>query len=156
MRRFITLSISLALAYSAAFIGTFFTMDAVAAWYPTLTKPDLSPPNWIFGPVWTILYACMAIAAWLVYEKRNKAREANHLLIVYGAHLVINALWSIAFFGLQNPTLALVVIVVLWLCIAYVAVGFYRVQRTAGILFVPYLAWVSFATYLNLSIVLLN
>ncbi len=148
--------VSLALAYSAALIGSLFTAGAVATWYTTLTKPELSPPNWLFGPVWTVLYALMAIAAWRIYEKRRSSQKANRLLRVYGAHLVVNALWSIIFFGFHSPAPAFMIIIVLWLMIAYLAAGFYRIDRTAGILLLPYLAWVSFATYLNLSIVLLN
>lgn len=148
--------ISLSLAYSAALIGSLFTADAINTWYAALTKPELNPPNWLFGPVWTVLYALMAIAAWRIYEKRKKNPKVNLLLWVYVAHLAVNAFWSIAFFGLHNPLLALVVVAVLWLCIAYLAVSFYRVDRMAGLLLLPYLAWVTFASYLNISIVLLN
>ncbi len=156
MRQALSLFVSLVLAYSAALIGSLFTADAVTTWYATLVKPVLSPPNWLFAPVWTVLYALMAIAAWRIYEKRNVHRESRRLLRVYGAHLAVNAFWSIAFFGLHDPLVAFIVIVVLWLMIVYVAMGFYRIDRTAGLLFLPYLAWVSFASYLNLSIVLLN
>lgn len=147
---------SIALAEGAGILGSFFTVSAVETWYATLSKPDLSPPNWLFGPVWTTLYALMAIAAWRIYEKRKVSRRATPLLWIYAAHLAINTFWSVAFFGLHSPTLAFGMIVLLWLLIAYLAIGFYRIDRLAGILLVPYLAWVSFASYLNLSIVLLN
>lgn len=150
------MAISLVLAYGAAFVGGLFTAGAVETWYPTLIKPALNPPSWIFGPVWTLLYALMAIAAWRIYETKRHNEEGETLLWVYAIHLVVNAAWSIAFFGLQNPALALAIIVVLWLMIAYLAAGFYRINRLAGYLLLPYLAWVSFASYLNLSIVLLN
>lgn len=155
-RAFLSLIISLAFAYSAALVGSLFTAGAIETWYATLAKPALNPPNWVFGPVWTVLYALMAIAAWRIYEKRKSNRQAHTLLWVYGAHLAVNALWSIAFFGLNQPLLAFIVIVALWLMIAYLVAGFYRVDRVAGLLLVPYLAWVSFATYLTVSIVLLN
>lgn len=151
-----SLIISLVVAYSAALIGSLFTTAAITTWYATLTKPELNPPNWIFGPVWTVLYALMAVAAWKVYEKRNRTRQTITLLWIYLAHLAVNAFWSIAFFGLHNPMLALAVIVLLWLMIAYLTVRFYHIDRTAGVLLLPYVAWVSFASYLNLSIVLLN
>lgn len=154
-RPLVSLAVSLALAYSAAFVGSFFTIEAVNTWYATLTKPTLSPPNWLFGPVWTVLYALMATAAWRVYQKRT-APTAKASLLLYAAHLVVNALWSIVFFGLQTPLVALGVVLVLLVSIIALTILFYRIDKTAGLLFVPYLAWVSFASYLNLSIVLLN
>ena len=147
---------SLMVTFGAAFVGMYFTIGAVETWYPTLTKPMLSPPNWVFGPVWTMLYALMAIAAWRIHGRRKSFAGAYRLLIVYGIHLVVNVLWSFAFFGLQSPEWGLAVIAVLWLLIVYLTFSFYRVDKVAGMLFVPYLLWVSFASYLNLSIVLLN
>lgn len=146
---------SLILAYSAALIGSLFTVGAISEWYSTLLKPALSPPNWLFAPVWTILYALMAIAAWLIWERRHHT-FASKALFVYGAQLVFNALWSVVFFGLHNPALGLFVIALLWTSIATTAVQFYKINRLAGYLFIPYIAWVSFAAYLNFSIVLLN
>ncbi len=156
MQRTFSLIASLALAYSAALIGSLFTVDAINGWYAALTKPELNPPNWIFGPVWTVLYALMAIAAWRIYEKRNAHPSARKTLLLYAVHLVLNALWSIAFFGLQMPLLALGIIIALLICIIGLIILFRRIDRLAMILFLPYLAWVSFATYLNLMIVLLN
>lgn len=156
MRQFLPFLISLALAYAAAIIGSLFTVDAIDTWYATLAKPLLSPPNWIFGPVWTTLYAFMGIAAWLVYERRSAYPSATSLLWIYAAHLAVNTLWSIAFFGLQNPLLALLIIGILWGLILFLTLRFYRIHRIAAYLFMPYLAWVTFASYLNLSIVLLN
>lgn len=150
------LFVSFALAYSAALIGSLFTVGAVTTWYPTLVKPELNPPNWLFGPVWMVLYALMAVAAWRIYKKRRSSRKTSRLLLLYAVHLMVNAFWSIAFFGLHNPPLALGVIAILLLFIAYLTAGFYRIDRTAGILLFPYLVWVCFASYLNLSIVLLN
>jgi tryptophan-rich sensory protein len=131
-------------------------MEAIPSWYATLAKPSLNPPNWLFGPVWTILYGLMAVAAWRVYEKRSENEHSTRDIAIYLAHLVVNTLWSIVFFGLQNPLLAFAVIVVLWLMIVYITLRFYRVDRAAGLLFLPYIVWVSFAAYLNISIVLLN
>ena len=156
MQRILTLLASLAITFGIAFVGSYFTAGSVDTWYNTLNKPALNPPSWIFGPVWTLLYALMAIAAWRVYERRNSYVPARSLLGVYAIHLVVNALWSFAFFGQQSPEWALAVIAVLWLMIVYLAFNFYRADRVAGWMLAPYLAWVSFASYLNLSIVLLN
>jgi translocator protein len=156
MRRAVTLFSSLVLAYLAAAIGSFFTIGAVDAWYTTLVKPELSPPNWLFGPVWTVLYACMAIAAWRVYEKRKSDKSSECALLLYGIHLALNAFWSIVFFGLHAPLLALGVIAALLGFIIVLTILFFRIDRIAGILFIPYLAWVLFAAYLNVMIVVLN
>lgn len=156
MSKLVSLLLSLVAAYSAALIGSFFTLGAIDSWYNTLEKPFLSPPNWIFGPVWTVLYALMAVAAWLVYLQRPRSPQKNKALVVYGAHLVVNALWSIVFFGLHAPLLAFGVIVVLYLLILYTTYLFYQTRRISGLLFMPYILWVSFASYLNLMIILLN
>ncbi len=151
-----TLILSLALAYAAAAAGSLFTVDAIGTWYATLTKPALNPPNWIFGPVWTVLYALMAIAAWRVFMRRTKHASAKPALALYAVHLVVNALWSIVFFGLHSPIISLGIIALLWACIAALIYLFNRSDRAAAALLVPYLCWVSFASYLNLMIVLLN
>lgn len=157
MRRALIFSTSLALAFCAGAAGSFFTTGSVDTWYLTLAKPALNPPSWVFAPVWTTLYAMMAVAAALVYEQRARnPRLSVKALAIYGAHLILNALWSVAFFGLHNPALALGIIALLWVCIALLIALFSRVSRTAGVLLAPYLAWVSFASYLNLMIVLLN
>ncbi len=156
VRRIATLFVSLLLAYTTAAVGSFFTVEAIDTWYATLTKPELSPPNWLFGPVWTILYTLMAVAAWRVYEKRKVATRSKGALVLYGIHLALNAFWSIAFFGFQAPLFALGVIVLLLCSIVALTIFFFRIDKAAGTLFVPYVAWVSFATYLNLMIVLLN
>ena len=155
MQHIFSLILSLLLAYGVAALGSFFTVGAIDVWYATLLKPALSPPNWLFGPVWTILYALMAIAAWRVYQKPANSLSRN-ALILYGVHLVLNALWSIVFFGFQAPILALSIIIALLVSILVLTILFYRIDKMAGLLFLPYLAWVSFATYLNFSIVFLN
>ena len=147
---------SLTVTFAIAFVGMYFTVGAVETWYPTLIKPTLSPPNWVFGPVWTLLYTLMAVAAWRIHGKRKSFAGAHRLLAVYGIHLVVNVLWSAVFFGMQSPEWGLVTIAVLWLLIVYLTINFLRHDRLAGLLFVPYLVWVSFASYLNLAIVLLN
>jgi tryptophan-rich sensory protein len=151
------LLISLVLAFGAGFVGSFFTAPAIDTWYIFLTKPFFSPPNWIFAPVWTILYALMAVAAWRVWERRaTNPSVAKQVIPLYLAHLVVNALWSIAFFGFQAPLAALAIIVLLFTCIAVLIWLFLRIDRTAALLLLPYAAWVLFASALNLAIVLLN
>lgn len=141
----------IALCELAGVIGSVFTVSAISGWYATLAKPDLRPPNWVFGPVWTTLYALMGIAAYLVWSKRH-----GQALRIFGVQLVLNATWSIVFFGLQSPGWALVNIVALWLAIVWTIKVFYRISKPAAYLLVPYLLWVSFASYLNYSIWILN
>lgn len=146
----------------ASIIGAFFTTPAIGTWYATLTKPALNPPNWIFGPVWTILYICMGVAVffvWSSYAEQTDAtekRKRRNALIVFDVHLALNAAWSMLFFGLQNPLLAFVEIIVLWCAIVWVIIVFYPLSRKAAYLLLPYLAWVSFAAYLNYFIWILN
>ncbi len=140
--------------FLAAGLGSLFTASSVNSWYPTLAKPSWTPPAWVFGPVWTALYAMMAIAGWLVWRESGDARR--RALWWFAVQLALNVAWSAAFFGLRLPGLALVDILALWLAIALTLVESWRVSRTAGFLLAPYLTWVSFAAALNLSIWRLN
>jgi len=139
-------------SFMAAAIGGAVTSSSVREWYPTLAKPDWTPPAWLFGPVWTALYAMMAVAGWLVWRRTGWSGA----LIWFAAQLVLNATWSPVFFGLHRIGWALVNIMLLWLAIVGTTVAFWRVTPVAGGLFVPYLAWVSFATALNFAIWRLN
>lgn len=141
---------------AAGLIGTIFTSPAIPGWYATLTKPELSPPNWIFGPVWTTLYALMGIVAYLVWKKGIERRDVRIALSVFGVQLVLNTLWSILFFGLKSPGLALVEIALMWVAILASIVLFSRISKAAAWLLVPYILWVSFAAYLNYAIWALN
>jgi tryptophan-rich sensory protein len=125
------------------------------AWYDSLVKPAWTPPGVVFGPVWTVLYILMGAAAWLVWRRAGFS-GATFPLSLFIAQLVLNTLWSYLFFGLKNPGLAFVEIVVLWAAILTVLAGFWRVRPLAGVLLVPYLAWVTFAAGLNLQIWRLN
>lgn len=147
--------ISIIIAYLAGYIGSFFTTSSLDIWYVDIVKPTLNPPSWVFAPVWTLLYTLMGISAYIVWTKRKEIKVKT-ALIVYGIQLVLNALWSILFFGLQNPQLAFYEIIVLLVFIIINTVLFWRISRVAGILLVPYILWVSFATYLNFSIWMLN
>jgi translocator protein len=139
----------------AAAIGSLATIRNVAAWYPTLVKPAWTPPSALFGPVWTALYVAMAVAAWRVWRVQTGA-PAKAVLRSYVAQLVLNALWSVLFFGMRRPGLALFDIGALWLVIVLILVRFWPADRIAGALWAPYVAWVSFATALNTAIWQLN
>lgn len=153
--KYINLIISILIAQAAGFLGSMFTVPNIPTWYAGLTKPDMNPPNWIFAPVWTTLFVFMAIAAWLVWRRRAQT-GAKPALLVYGVQLACNVLWSYLFFGQHNPGLAFAEILVLLALIATTTVLFWRVSRAAGILMISYIAWVSFASYLNFSIWQLN
>jgi translocator protein len=142
----------LGLCFAAAWVGSLFTPGE---WYERLIKPALTPPGWVFGPVWTLLYATMGVAAWLVWQRRGFAGAARALGL-FLLQLGLNALWSYLFFGLKNPGLAFLNIVALWLVILATLMAFHRHYRPAGLLLLPYLLWVSFAVYLNLEFWRLN
>lgn len=151
----IGLIVLLVICFAAAGIGGAVTASKIPRWYATLEKPSWNPPNWIFGPVWSALYFGMAIAAWLVWRKRGLVGAAAPLAL-FGVQLFLNVLWSCIFFGLQNPGLAFVEVLLLWASIAATMVLFWLRSTVAGMLFVPYLAWVSFASVLNFVIWRLN
>lgn len=150
------LGVSVAVAQSAGVIGSLFTVPAIPAWYAGLAKPALAPPNWIFAPVWTTLFLLMGIAAFLVWKKGLEKKEVRVGLALFLIQLVLNALWSAVFFGLRNPGAALIEIAFLWTAILATMVVFIKVSRTAAVLLLPYLAWVTFASYLNCAIWSLN
>ena len=132
------------------------TSSSVSTWYTTLNKPSFNPPNWLFAPVWTTLYAMMGVAAGLVWIRSDESDKVKAALSVFALQLALNSLWSILFFGLRNPTAALVEIVVLWVAIFLTIRRFYPISQWAAWLLIPYLLWVSFASVLNLFIVILN
>ena len=133
------------------------TRSAVTTWFPTLMKPSFNPPNWIFAPVWSILYVMMGVAAGLVWDRIEAEREVvKKALIFFAIQLALNALWSYLFFGLQNPMLAGLEIILLWLMIFETYIQFAKINKISGYLLLPYLAWVSFAAVLNGSIWWLN
>ena len=136
-------------------LGGAVTAASVTEWYPTLTKPSFNPPNWIFGPVWTTLYVMMGIAAWRVWRAADRD-TARGPLAVFALQLAVNLGWSVAFFGLRDPGLAVAVILALDLLVVATALMFRRIDRIAAMLLVPYLAWISFATVLNIAIWRLN
>jgi translocator protein len=134
--------------------GAFGSQFQPGAWYAALDKPSWNPPSWVFGPVWTVLYIMMGVAAWLVWDRYRSAARAA--LAVFVVQVVFNGLWSYLFFGLQSPALAFAGIVILWSLIVTTLVLFWRARTVAGVLLLPYLAWVSFAAVLNFTIWQLN
>ena len=133
------------------------TRSAIITWYPTLVKPSFNPPNWIFAPVWSMLYIMMGVAAGLVWNRIDFEKEiVKKALVFFAIQLALNALWSYLFFGLKNPMLAGVEVVLLWLMIFETYSKFVKINKIAGYLFIPYLLWVSFASVLNISIWWLN
>lgn len=143
--------------FAAAGVGSLVTTPQTAdgAWYDTLNKPFFTPPDWLFGPVWTLLFLSMAVAGWLVWRARGFSGARVAMALFFG-QLALNVLWSVVFFGLESPGLGLVEILVLWAAILLTILAFGRVSRPAGWLLVPYLAWVSFAALLNAGIWWLN
>lgn len=137
-------------------MGTVFTVSSIENWYNLLNQPSFRPPNWLFGPVWTILYTLMGISLYLIWSKGIKKKEVRSALKLFGVHLILNAGWSIVFFGLHNIFLSLINIIVLWILIILVIVKFYKIDKRASLILLPYLVWVSFAVILNYSIYLLN
>ena len=146
----------IAICQLAGLIGTIFTIGAISTWYTTLNKPPFNPPNWLFGPVWTILYTLMGISAYIVYRKGLNSNNVKEALNIFWLQLFLNSLWSIIFFGMKNPPLALIEIIFMWIAILVTIIKFYKISKTASYLLIPYLLWVSFASILNLFIVLLN
>ncbi len=140
----------------AGIIGSVFTAPAIAGWYATIVKPELNPPAWVFGPVWTTLFALMGVAAFLIWKQGLERRDVRIALGIFVGQLALNTLWSILFFGLQNPGAAFIEIVILWFAILATIVAFARISRPAAWLLAPYILWVSFASYLNFSIWMLN
>lgn len=149
---------AIAICFLAAAIGSVFTSSAIPGWYQTIKKPSFNPPSWIFGPVWTILYLLMGLSAYLVWKKESffRKNKVNQSLLIFLVQLIFNALWSVVFFGLNDIVGAMAVIVALWFLILATIIQFYKMSKTAAYLLVPYFLWVTFASILNLAIVLIN
>jgi tryptophan-rich sensory protein len=144
------------LCLSAGGIGSAFTASSIPEWYATLTKPSFSPPNWVFAPVWTVLYIMMGFSAAIVWQKGLQNPQVRAALVVFLIQLILNIAWSGLFFGLRSPLFGLIDILFLWAMILVTISRFFEVSSAAGLLLVPYLLWVTFASGLNLGIFLLN
>ena len=145
----------LTICFGIAAIGGMATSASVSAWYPTLIKPPFNPPDWVFGPVWSVLYLLIAISGWRVWLRRGFS-GAPAAMALYGGHLIANLAWSLIFFGFRSPGLALIDIAVLLVLIGFNIRAFSRIDEIAATLLWPYFGWVSFAAFLNFSIWILN
>lgn len=157
MQRIIRIVLVVMTCLVVGYLSGKVTQESITTWYPTLVKPVFNPPNWLFAPVWTILYIMMGVAGGLIWNYVETDRETvKKAFLFFIIQLGLNAMWSYLFFGLHNPLLALIEIVLLWLMIFETYSQFKKIDKIAGMLLIPYLAWVAFATMLNASIWWLN
>jgi len=156
MSKIIKLVVAILVCQIAGFVGSIFTTPSIPTWYATLEKPDFTPPNSVFAPVWTTLFVLMGVSAYLVWNKGLGNRNVRTALLIFGIQLALNMLWSFLFFGLHSPPYAFFEIIVLWLAILLTILNFFKITRAAGWLLIPYIIWVSFAAVLNFYIVRLN
>ena len=158
MNKYTRILVLVVTCLAVAYFSSLVTRPSVETWYTTIEKPSFNPPNWLFAPVWTTLFVMMGIAGGLVWHEINspKREEVKKAMLFFAIQLGLNALWSYLFFGLKNPLLALIEIILLWLMIYETYIKFAKINKISGYLFVPYLLWVSFATVLNASIWWLN
>jgi benzodiazapine receptor len=156
MRSVAVLLLLVAACLGTGYLGSMATAESVRDWYPTIAKPPWTPPDAVFGPVWSMLYVTMAVAAWMVWRETGPTRSRAAAFSVFGLQLALNLSWSILFFGLERPGAALAEIVLLWLAILWTVLLFARHSRTGAWLLTPYLGWVTFAAALNFEIWRLN
>lgn len=156
MGKILKLAVSVLACLGVGAIGSVFTVSSISTWYVTLSKPVFNPPNWLFGPVWTILYVLIGVSIYIVWQRGLKTKKVRDAMFLFSVQLFLNAIWGPVFFGAKNIFLALMIIVVLWIYILKTILAFGKIDKTASYLLYPYLAWVSFASVLNFSIWLLN
>ena len=154
--KYLKIVISVIVCVVVGGLSGYLTSGSISTWYIDLNKPVFNPPNWIFGPVWTTLYTLMGISSGIIWHQGIERKEVKRALIVFGVHLFLNFMWSILFFGLQQPLIAFVEILILLGFIGYFSMLFYRIKPATAFLQIPYMLWVSFATLLNGSIAWLN
>lgn len=152
----IKLILSIVACQGAGSLGSIFTNMSVSTWYPTLIKPWFTPPAGVIPAVWILLFTLMGVSLFLVWREGVNRPEVKLAIDIFAAQLVVNILWSAAFFGMRSPIAGLVVIIVLWIMILLTVFKFWPVSRNAALLLVPYIIWVSFAAYLNYSLLMLN
>ncbi|MCX8200199.1 MAG: tryptophan-rich sensory protein [Candidatus Micrarchaeota archaeon] len=155
LKKAAALVIAILVCQLAGVIGSVFTVPNIEPWYESLAKPWFRPPNWLFFPVWTALYTLMGISLYLVYSSGESAHKAPALQ-AFVIQIILNVIWSFAFFGLKSPLYGFVVIALLWGAIVLMLVRFYKVSRIAALLQIPYLLWVSFAAVLNYLVLVMN
>lgn len=157
MQKFVRIGVVLSTCLLVGYLSGMVTRDSITTWYPTLVKPSFNPPNWLFAPVWTILYIMMGVAGGMIWNRLEQDTEnVKKAFTFFIIQLALNAAWSVIFFYFHNPFLALIEVILFWLLIFETYNQFKKIDKTAGLLLIPYLAWVSFATVLNASIWWLN
>lgn len=156
LRDLLALVIALVAPLAVGGLSSIATVSSIPTWYRGLNRPSWSPPDWAFAPAWTVLYILMGMAAWLVWRTGWEKGAVRAALAVFAGQLALNGLWSILFFGLQSPGAGLIEIIILWCAILLTTVLFFGLDRLAGLLFVPYVLWVTFASGLNFAIWSLN
>jgi len=147
---------SISLCFVVAFLGSIFTASSIPTWYALLSKPFFNPPNWIFAPVWTILYFLMGVSFYIVWSNKTKNKKKDIAVKFFLFQLILNLLWSLVFFGLRELFLSLIIIILLWLSILATIKLFCKISDIASYLLVPYVLWITFALMLNFAILLLN
>lgn len=152
---YLSLFLFIFLCFVLQIIGSLWTRETVSTWYPALIKPSWTPPDWVFGPVWTILYIMIAISGWLIYRAENSS-DRTLALLFYGVQLALNFAWSFLFFSMRSPLLGLLDIILLCLFIILTITRAWKVNYIASLLLIPYLLWILYATSLNAGIWLLN
>jgi len=155
MNKIVRFGVSISIPLFIGFLGASFTTPSIPTWYAALNKPLLNPPNSLFGPVWTVLYLLMGISLFLIWNQKTKLNK-KRAYTLFAVQLLLNLIWSYIFFALRLPPIALVEIIILWLAILMTIIKFHAINKPAAHLLIPYILWVSFATYLNYQIVLLN
>lgn len=155
MNKLLKLFLAVFICESIGILGSIFTIPAITTWYQTLNKPFFSPPNFVFGPVWTTLYVLMGISIYLILQQ-NLKKEKNKIVILFSFQLFLNFLWSLIFFYFHLPAVAFLEIILLWGSILLLIIKFWKYSKSASYLLMPYLLWVSFAAILNASIVIIN
>lgn len=156
MRNLLKLIVCIGVCQLAGVIGSVFTMENIPTWYASLNKPPLQPPNWLFGPVWITLYTLMGVSIFLVIKNGLNKPGVKSAAGLFAVQLVLNTLWSIVFFGMHELLMSVFIIAALWIMILLTMLKFKPISFTAAVLLLPYLLWVSFASYLNSAIFVLN
>ena len=157
MKTYSRILLCVVICLAVGYLSSITTQSSIKTWYPTIEKPIFNPPNWVFAPVWTLLFVLMGIAAGRVWNQLETNKElVKKGLLFFAVQLALNALWSYLFFGLQNIFLALIEIILLWLVIFETYLIFKQIDKKASYLLLPYLAWIGFATILTASIFWLN
>lgn len=155
-KKILTFIVAISICLLAGYIGSYYTAPAIPTWYAGLQKPDLTPPSWVFAPVWTALYILMGISLYLIIQSGLKNMEVQLGLILFLFQLIVNIGWSFFFFGLHSTFFGFMAIVLLWAVLLCTIIQLFRFSIPASMLLVPYFCWVSFAGYLNYSILILN